>query len=66
MKLGPYMYHLNTFHLHQNEGDSEGAGGERRQKTIRKWHEINIIWTFTGRKNSLENAMKVGFFYRNP
>ena len=28
MKLGPDMYHLNTFHLSKNEvGDQRAAGG---------------------------------------
>ena len=27
MKLGPDMYHLNNFHLQENKGGSEWAGG---------------------------------------
>ena len=47
MKLGPDMYHLKTFHLHQNEGGSDLAGGRGIQKTIKKCHEINIISALT-------------------
>ena len=36
MKLGPDMYHLNTFHFDRNEGGSERAGGWGIQKTIKK------------------------------
>ena len=64
------MYHLNTFQLQENEGDNQGAGGQRGagksggciQKAMKKCHEINIISTLTSDKNSLKNAMNVGFF----
>ena len=62
MKLGWDMYHLNTFHLEQNEGGSEWAGGGCIQKTIKKSHEINIISSLTSNKNSLKKAIKLGFF----
>ena len=63
MKLGPDMYHLNTFHLQQNEGSSEWVGGRCIQRTIKKCHEINKVSTLTSHKNSLQNTMKVEFFF---
>ena len=27
MKLGPEMYHVNSFHLQENEGGSQSVGG---------------------------------------
>ena len=63
MKLGPDMYHLNTFNLQQNEGGSDLTGGRGIQKTMKKWHAINIISTLRSNKNSLKNAMKLGFFF---
>ena len=65
MKLGWDMYHLNTFHLEQNEGGSEWAGGGCIQKTIKKSHEINIISSLTSNKNSLKKAMKIGVFLQS-
>ena len=65
MKLGRDMYHLNTFHLQQNEGGSEWAGGECIQKTIKKSHEINIISSLASNKNSLKKAMKIGVFLQS-
>ena len=58
------MYHLNTFHLHRNEGGSKWVGGGSIQNTIKKCYEINEISTLTSSYNSLENAMKVGIFLR--
>ena len=40
MKLGPGMYHLNTFNIPKHEGTNKWAGGGRIQKTTRKYHEI--------------------------
>ena len=61
MKLGPDMYHLNTFNLQQNEGGSDLTGGRGIKKTI-KCSEINIISALTRPNNSLKKAMNVGFF----
>ena len=64
MKLGPDMYHLNTFHLNRNRGGggSEWAGEGVHPKSIKKYHEINEIWNLTSNKNSLKNAMNFGSF----
>ena len=62
MKLGPDMYHLNTFNLQQNEGGSDLTGGRGIQKTIKKCHEINMISALTRPNNSLKNATNVGVF----
>ena len=63
MKLGPEKYHLNTFHMHPNEGGSELATGRGIQKTIKIFHEINIISALTRPKNSLKKLRTSGFFY---
>ena len=65
------MYHLNTFQLQENEGENQGGGvqgGARKsggciQKAMKKCHEINIISTLRSNKNSLKNAMKLGFVF---
>ena len=62
MKLVPDMYHLNSFHLHRNEGGSEWAGDEHIPKTIKKWHEINKILTLTSSYTSFQNAMNIVIF----
>ena len=62
MKLGPEMYHVNAFHLHQNEGGSELAAGRAIQKTIKRCHENNKISALTRPNNSLKKAMNVGVF----
>ena len=51
-KLGPVMYHLNTFQYQKNEGDNQGGGGAGKtggcmQKAMKKCHEFNKISTFT-------------------
>ena len=63
MKLGPEKYHLNTFHMHPNEGGSELATGRGIQKTIKIFHEINIISALTRPNNSLKKLRTSGFFY---
>ena len=63
MKLGPDMYHLNTFHIHRNEGGIELARGRGIQKTIEKCHKISINVALTWPNNSLKKAMYVGFFF---
>ena len=42
--------------------------GRRRtiQKKIKKCNEFNKISTSTSRNNSLQNAVKIGFFYCQP
>ena len=34
MKLGPYLYHPNTFNIPTNEGVNEWAGGGATKKTL--------------------------------
>ena len=62
MEVAPDMYHLNTFHLHQNEGGSDLTGGRGIQKTIKKCHKISINVALTRPKNSFKKAMYVGVF----
>ena len=61
MKLGLYLYHLNTFNIPNNEGVNEWAGGGAI-KTTRKCHEIKRISTLTSSKTILENAKDGDFF----
>ena len=63
MKLGPDMYHLNTFHIHRNEGGIELARGRGIQKTIEKCHKISIKVALTWPNNSLKKAMYVEVFF---
>ena len=56
MKPGPYLYHLNTFNIPNNDGVNEWAGGGATKKTTRKCHEIKRISTLTSSKTILENA----------
>ena len=64
MKLDPYLYHLNTFNIQNNDSDNEwvGGGGVCNQKTTRKCHEIKGISTLTSSKTSLENAKEMEIF----
>ena len=34
MKLGPYLYHLNTFNIANNEGVNEGVRGSATKKRL--------------------------------
>ena len=34
MKLGPFLYHLNTFNIPNNEGVNEWAGGGATEKPL--------------------------------
>ena len=54
MKLGPYLYLLNTFNIPKNEVFNEWAGWGRNQKTTK-----NAIRTS---KTSLENAKEMEIF----
>ena len=40
MKLGPYLYHLNTFNILNNEGVNEWAGGGATKKTLENAMEL--------------------------
>ena len=62
MKLGPDMYHLNTFNIPKHEGITEWAGGGRNQKTTRKCYEVKRISTFTSSKTNSDNAKEKGIF----
>ena len=67
MKLGPYLYHLNTFNIANNEdvnvwAGGGGGGGGCNQKTTRKCHEIKRISTLTSSKTILENAKEMEIF----
>ena len=59
MKLDPYLYHLNTSNIPNNDGVNEWVGGGCNQKTTRKCHEIK---TLTSSKTSLENAKEMEIF----
>ena len=58
MKLGPDIYHLNTFNIPKHEGVNKWVGGGRIQKTTRKCHEIKRISTFASSKTNLDNAKR--------
>ena len=66
MKLGPDMYHLNTFNIPKHEGVNKWAGVGRIQKTTRKCYEIKRIPTFASSKNNSDNAKEKGVFYCHP
>ena len=36
MKLGPEMYHVNSFHLQENEGGSQSGGGGGVESVYKK------------------------------
>ena len=64
MKLGPDMYHLNTFDIPKHEGVNKWAGGGGRiQKTTRKCNEIKRISTFASSKTNSDNAKEKRIFY---
>ena len=62
MKLGPYLYHLNTFNIPNNDGVNEWAGGGTTKKTARKCHEIKRISTLISSKTILENVKEMEIF----
>ena len=62
MKLGLYLYHLNTFNIPNNEGVNEWMVGGHNQKTPRKCYETKRISTLTSSKTSLENAKEMEIF----
>ena len=64
MKLGPDMYHLNTFNIPKNGGVNKWAagGGGRNKKTTRKCHEIKRTLTLTSSNTSLKKAKEMGIF----
>ena len=66
MKLGPYLYHLNTFNIPNNEAVNEWVGRGCNQKTTRKCDEIKRISTLTSSKTSLENAKEIEIFSMPP
>ena len=49
--------------MHPNEGGSELAIGRGIQKTIKIFHEINIISALTRPNNSLKKLRMSCFFY---
>ena len=55
MKLGPYMYHLNTFNIPKHDVINEWTGGGHNQK-ITRCHEIKKISTFASSKTNSDNA----------
>ena len=63
MRLGPDMYHLNTFNITKHKGVNKWAVGERNQKTIRKCHEIKRILTFASSKTNSDNFKEKGIFH---
>ena len=58
MKLGPYLYHPNTYNIPDNEGVNEWASGGHYQKTTRQCHEIKKMSTLT----NLKPVYKPDFF----
>ena len=62
MKLGPCLYHLNTFNIPNNEGVNEWVGGGCNRKNTRKCHEIKRILILTSAKTSSENAKEMEIF----
>ena len=34
MKPGPVIYHLTTFHWHENYGENQGAGGGEGRESV--------------------------------
>ena len=62
MKLGPDMYHLNTFDIPKYDGVNKWAGGGHNQKITRKCHEIKRIATFASSKTNSDNAKEKGIF----
>ena len=62
MKLGPYLYHLNTCNIPNNEVVNEWVSGGCNQKTTRKCHEIKRISTLTSPKTTIENAKEIEIF----
>ena len=58
----PRLYiSMRPFITQKLESHPWGVRG-RTQKTAKKCHEIHQVCNLTSRKNSLKNAMKVGFF----
>ena len=60
MKLGPYLYHLNTFNIPNNEGVDEWAGGGATIKPLES--AMKLISTLTSSKTILENAKEMEIF----
>ena len=56
------MSHVNTFHLHRNQGGSEWDGGGQIQKSIKKCHEINKISTLTS-PNKFTKCYELRYFF---
>ena len=58
MKLGPDMYHLNTFDIPKHEGVNKWAaeGVGCIQKTTKKCHEIKRISIIASSKTNSNNA----------
>ena len=69
MKLGPNVYHLNTFNIPKDEGVNEravGGGGGGIQKATRKCHEVKRISKFASSKTNSDDAKEKGTFYCHP
>ena len=64
MKLGPYLYHLNTFNIPNNKGVNEwGGGGGGGGATIKPLENaMKLISTLTSSKTVLENAKEMEIF----
>ena len=64
MKVGPDIYHLNTFNIPKHEGVNEwarcGEGAGWNQKITRKRHDIKRISTFASSKS--DNDKEKGIF----
>ena len=66
MKLGPDMYHLNTFNIPKHKGVNKWVGRGRIHKATGKCHEIKRISTFASSKTNSDNAKEKGIFYCHP
>ena len=61
MRLGPDMYHLNTFYLHKNGRGNVWADGGHIQKTRKKCHEIHSLHFNITQKQSEKRFEGRGF-----
>ena len=65
MKLGPDIYHLNTFHIRVSINGWVG-GTFIKPLEIKKLNEIKRISTFASSKTNSDTAKEKGIFYYHP
>ena len=61
MKFGPYLYHLNTFNIPNNEGVNEWVGGGTTKKLLESAMKLRES-RLTSSKTILENAKEMAIF----